>query len=159
MLYESVLGIQWKSGRSDASTDCYFTYVLDRAISKLRGSTEHRLDEHDLDDCRQVTWLHAQRCIKYFDPDKAKISTFVTRLVRQGVHKFLTEHYKQGDQVTFSSLDTEDTPFAQQLEGTLTYEVDIFVTENCTAAIPRPATKRARRKGEQQESLFDPEDD
>lgn len=101
---ESVLGIAWKSQRSDARTDCYFNYVLDRSITKLRKSAEHRLNEHDLDDCRQVVFMHAQRCIKYYNPDKAKISTFVTRLVKQGVHKFLEQHYSNPRATNFSDL-------------------------------------------------------
>ena len=113
---ESVLGIAWKSQRSDASTDCYFTYVLDRSITKLRKSAEHRLNEHDLDDCRQVVFMHAQRCIKYFNPDKAKISTFVTRLVKQGVHKFLEQHYSQPRATNFSDMpEGAELSFGQEI--------------------------------------------
>ena len=159
--YSSVLGIPWKSSKSKAATDCYFSYVLDQKMAALLQSTEHRLNEQDIEDCRQLVWMHAQRCIKYWKPPHlggSKISTFITRLIKQGTHKFLTQFYARGEVVTFSALDTEDTPFTEKLEGTLTYEVDIFVTDDATAVIPRPPKKRARRKGNQL-SMFDPEDD
>jgi DNA-directed RNA polymerase specialized sigma24 family protein len=104
--YESVLGIPWESSKSDAETDCYFTYVCQQVRSSLADPEgPHGLSHNDIDDCLQVVFLHCNRCLKYFDPSKSKISTFMTRMIKQGVHQYLKSHYGGDQFIPFSEAE------------------------------------------------------
>lgn len=159
--YDSVLGIPWRSTKSDAHTDCYYTYVLEQSISRLADPDgPHRLDAHDLDDCRQVVYLHASRCLKYFDPSKSRISTFITRLIKQGVGNYLTEKYQSEQPLMFSEFQAA-TPHEFALATAV--ESDMIEVGGRLTAGHQKAKRRALSKYEQtrleSDSMKDPEDD
>lgn len=159
--YESVLGIPWKSTKSDAETDCYYTYVIEQCMRLLADPEgDHHLDANDIDDCRQVVFLHANRCIKYFNPEKAKVSTFVTRLIKQGVHKYLTDKYGGEQHLAFSDFEASNP---HNFAMSTAIESDFFEVGNRLTAGYDRAKSRALSKYEQtrlqSDSMHDPEDD
>lgn len=119
--YESVLGIPWESSESDAECECYFTYVLERYANEIASpESEHSLNSHDIDDMKQHVFIYAQRCIKYFKPDKGKISTFVTMLIQKGISQFLKSRYgREQKHVPFSQMPEEysDQIVCDRLQG------------------------------------------
>jgi hypothetical protein len=157
--YESVLGIPWESSKSDAETDCYFTYVCQQVRSSLADPEgPHGLSHNDIDDCLQVVFLHCNRCLKYFDPKKAKISTFMTRMIKQGVHQYLKSHYGGDQFIPFSEAEVNSP---HDFAMSTAYESTAVTDGNRIALVDAKAKTRVLSKYERLNpaSMHDTEDD